>query len=704
MKKNIFSFLLILCVWIFPSLGFYGLAPAKGTNQVEKSLSSSNQKSALRCLKLAKDSASIKNWNAAASQASLGLSYDDSISDLWYMMALCENNSGGAKADVIPLVKNALEKNNWVNYFRDDARLLYADLLCDTGLFGQVESILDQEPKVLSCDADFVRAKAYYRTNSPDSILKARKKIDTARKLYPQDTRFPYLFFTMENPDSKDESLSVIKKFYIKQILQYDSPYPDENADLEILAASFASGADRLHLLESFKARNLSHPLYAKLAMEEGLLSESEALSYFTSFCDREIDFKYLVDFLSSLTEEDSVEKAADYLNAFSGSIFRDTDGDGIYNMYVKYSRGRPQIISYDKNQDGKENWKIVCDFGQPLSGHISEYKMDFSWGTYPYLKSCVFKDEKGNDKFTFDIVEDTFAWSPFSLIDEKEISSVTGKVFYFPQLNLKGADLTQELLIEKTRGFSTPTNERKNGRIYFATLDGKLQSAKYSQDGKVYAHAVFENDLPLYRLVDNDGDGIFETSEFYACDENNEMIHSMEDERAVLTKIYGLPSNAAPFYLRMIQVDRDKDSVADYTEEYTAGNGKISSWDNDNDGKWEVRYVRYGKSFDESGNEEPLKEDAMFYQNKNGNLVTITSFNKIPKIVKCANKVLNVTKDSAYMFYWVGKEGDSDFAKKISKAFVNIVAGQSIMINSDSGARVLLVKVNGCNFANVIE
>ena len=195
MKKNIFSFLLILCVWIFPSLGFYGLAPAKGANQVEKSLSSSNQKSALRCLKLAKDSASIKNWNAAASQASLGLSYDDSISDLWYMMALCENNSGGAKADVIPLVKNALEKNNWVNYFRDDARLLYADLLCDTGLFGQVESILDQEPKVLSCDADFVRAKAYYRTNSPDSILKARKKIDTARKLYPQDTRFPYLFF-----------------------------------------------------------------------------------------------------------------------------------------------------------------------------------------------------------------------------------------------------------------------------------------------------------------------------------------------------------------------------------------------------------------------------------------------------------------------------------------------------------------------------
>ena len=162
------------------------------------SAGAANRRTAVRCLKLAENYLSSRDFENAMVQAELGLSYDDTVSDLWYIKAAAKSELGAPRAEVLPLAVKALTEGEWVDYNRDGARILYADLLCDTGEGAQAVAVLDANPFIYSSDAEFIRTKAYYRMLTPESIEKARGKVNAARKIYPADMRFPRLFFTYE--------------------------------------------------------------------------------------------------------------------------------------------------------------------------------------------------------------------------------------------------------------------------------------------------------------------------------------------------------------------------------------------------------------------------------------------------------------------------------------------------------------------------
>ena len=160
------------------------------------SAGAANRKTAVRCLKLAENYLSSRDFENAMVQAELGLSYDDTVSYLLYIKAAAKSGLGAPRAEVLPLAVKALTEGEWVDYNRDGARILYADLLCDTGEGAQAVAVLDANPFIYSSDAEFIRTKAYYRMLTPESIEKARSKVNAARKIYPADMRFPRLFFT----------------------------------------------------------------------------------------------------------------------------------------------------------------------------------------------------------------------------------------------------------------------------------------------------------------------------------------------------------------------------------------------------------------------------------------------------------------------------------------------------------------------------
>ena len=120
MKKSIFA--VIFSVFLF-SLS------AQNSYQV------ANKNTAVRCLKLAENCLMSRDWNNALKQAELGLSYDDSISDLIYIKAAALMNMNSKKADVLGQINKAFELDNWVNNKKNGARILYADLLSDTGKY-----------------------------------------------------------------------------------------------------------------------------------------------------------------------------------------------------------------------------------------------------------------------------------------------------------------------------------------------------------------------------------------------------------------------------------------------------------------------------------------------------------------------------------------------------------------------------------------
>lgn len=716
------SFLSVLVA----SVALVMVAPVFGqgyyNDPLDDSARMANRRTALRYLSLAKNSAAKDDWSTVMTQVSSGIAYDDTVSDLWYMLAVAENNLGKTKSVVFSHVETAINENLWLDYNRDAARILYADILCDTCRYADVFAVLDGNgryidndafvngPYVYSSDAEYIRAKAYYRMGDKDSLIYARAKIDAARKLYPNDIRFPILFFTYENPSVANADVSRISRIFISQIMETSGGYYDGNStalttELEVLAIPFADARTRLVMLKSFRARGLRHPRFALLALQNKLLTEQQAFDYISDFADSNISYDLLLNFFSSITEEEVKKNIATYLNAYNGHISRDTDGDGISNLDILYQRGRPQVVYYDRNQDGSYEWSANCDFGNPVSGTLYGQRMNYTWGKFPSLRTVETYDMNGNAIQNFNLVPGGLNWSPFNMVVDFDIRKATGVNFYVPILNDEtevNGGIANESLINAASSVTVKSNERENATITFYVLSGQIQSAKYSQGNQQYAQAEFENGNPVLRVVDVDGDGVYETTEFYGVDKNGEMeVHALEDERVIMTNLFGQPSNASPYYLRMIQVDtQNLDSIPDFTEEYTARGGKITSWDTDGDGSWDIRYVRHSAPKDKK--DAPVVEEAMFF-NYNSELIRVKSENGVPVSVSTSIETFPIFEDDTYRFYWIGEKGTLALTKLSLQALnANGKQGGSVMV-TDKVHRVYAVRIGQQNFGMII-
>lgn len=684
----------------------YGLDPIKTGDVLKDSADLANRRTALRCLSNATGYASEKNFEAAMSQAKLGIAYDDSISDLWYVVAACGSALGESKADVLPVLERSLKGNNWVNYNRDNARLMAADILSDTCRSKEALAILDDKPALYSSDAEFVRVKSYYRLGDPASVSKARNKIDGARRIYPSDTRFPLVFFKYENPDEMDSSAKRIADYFISQITQYQEASPDKDAELEIYAASFADGQVKKRLLKSFHARGLEHPLYASEALSSDIIDQQHAFEYVCEFAEKEIDLELLKKVYGKITDPKVIEYSSKYFESFGGSLTQDTDGDGIANLLVKYVRGRPQKIVYDRNQDGKLEWTIDCDFGVPVSGSFTERDMSVVWDQFPFLSSLLFNSEGhktlAGEKFSF--AGESLLWTPIVIQIEDFISKKAGVDFFYPVLNENVPEVSNSQLLDSASAFEIDLSARNGEKIHFMLLGGNVTQAMYYRNNVLYAQAQFEGNIPVLRVVDCDNDGVFETTEFYDIDQKGNMeVHSLKDERTIMQNLYGVPSSGAEFYLRMVQIDTNGDTVPDFTEEYLEHGGKITSWDTDSSGKWNVRHVVYPG--------EVNKEDSMFYISPKNYLVTVTSVDGIPTKVVCGNDELLVSRGLSERFFWLSKN-ETEFSGKVfeelERKTVEVLEGISSQgvssIVEHSGKRVMCVRIEDKDYAVLVE
>ena len=702
MKRILSAFLLSVSFFAF------ALDPIKSGDALKDSADLANRRTALRCLSNATNYASEKNYEAAMSQAQLGIAYDDSISDLWYVVAASSSAVGKTKAEILPVLEKSLRINNWVNYNRDNARLMAADILCETGNLARALNLLDSKPMLYSSDAEFVRVKIYYRIGDAESVSKARNKIDGARRIYPSDTRFPLVFFKFENPDALDATAKRLADGFIGQISQYQEASPDKNAELEVYAASFAEGEKKVRMLKSFAARGLEHPLYAQEALKAGLIDQQHAFEYLCNFAEKEIDVQMFKNLLSKMEDERVVEYISKYMESFGGSFSEDTDGDGNANLLVKYTRGRPQEIFYDRNQDGKLEWTVDCDFGVPVAGKLEEKNMYFEWAQFPFLSSLAFSssDKKtlAGEKFTFS--GESLKWTPVLIERDDFISIKTGKDFFYPALNNNISGISNSELLDAASGFEIDSLKMEGEKICFILLGGNVTQAMYYRDNVLYAQAQFEGNIPVLRVVDFDNDGVFETTEFYDLDEKGDMnVHSLSDERAIMQNLYGVPSSGAEFYLRMVQIDTDRDTVPDFTEEYLPGGGKITSWDTDSNGKWNVRHVVYAKD------SEGKKEDSMFYLLPKNYLVTISSLNGVPVKVSCGVEDYSVSLAQSGSLYWLSKN-DVDLESRKMILLENKVLDSLdkadvqglTQIVEESGLRAICIRIAENNFAILID
>jgi tetratricopeptide (TPR) repeat protein len=164
-------------------------------------IESANARTATRYLELAQASVDSGDWKRASDRAAQGLTYDDTISDLWFIRAYAEQQRSTPPYIVVPYVRSALESDQWIAYHRDAARLLYAGLLADTREPQKALALLDEAPPIQSLEADFIRAQSLYRIATPASREQGRalaQAVLRTAQMGPWKEQFILLFFRWE--------------------------------------------------------------------------------------------------------------------------------------------------------------------------------------------------------------------------------------------------------------------------------------------------------------------------------------------------------------------------------------------------------------------------------------------------------------------------------------------------------------------------
>ena len=270
---------------------------------------------------------------------------------------------------------------------------------------------------------------------------------------------------------------------------------------------------------------------------------------------------------------------------------------------------------------------------------------------------------------------------------------------FFIPEILDDFNLIDESMLFSACASYEVPSDERGGAEIRFYVLDGTIQTAEYEADGKIYARTMFENGFPIMRSVDNDGDGIFETAETFGYDSTNTLGMSKEESSTLMKNLFGRPSAESGIYIKMIQIDRNADTVPDFTEEYLAFGGKISSWDNDGDGKWNVQYKRYPRENADS----PLIEDSLFYAGADKKPVTVTAWDGQPVKVQSASQPMYIIHGKSSSFYWIGEEGSEDDEYFIlEKLGENAVQGMTDIFQRGND-RMFAVKIGGNIYAQIL-
>ncbi len=347
---------------LFAIVPVYAQAMLQGKPGTEPLAEAANRRTALICLEQGNEAKKQGHWVDVYEKSSLGVAYDGHIPDLWLLRAEAAAELNRPKVEIISYVEAALNTSGWIQDRTDSARLLYADLLSDTCEWRKSQIVLEVEPRLTSNDADFVRAKNFYRSGNLEA---ARKIVRDAKTLYPDDGRFQLLFLQRERNNTGSREVAAYAASLLKTHTLWSGEYPE----ILVQAAHYsATDEERIRLLKAYAAQGLQDELHTVLSLRYEIISENTAFELMVGFAEKGLMYEHLREFVSLLKTEEVKTKVREWLGAFAGVLIFDTNHDGIPDLSAEYKRGRASFIRYDENQDGLSSWQAFCDFGVPFS------------------------------------------------------------------------------------------------------------------------------------------------------------------------------------------------------------------------------------------------------------------------------------------------------------------------------------------------
>lgn len=677
------AYVVALCIFVFFAIIPVSAQKAQSNKNAEPHPEAANRRTALICLDQSKDAKAQNHWLDVFEKASLGVSYDNHIPDLWLLCAESAVELNRPKFEIISYVATALNEPNWIQDNTEKARLLYADLLSDTCEWRDSLSILDTEPKLISNDADFVRAKDYYRSGN---LAEARKVVRNAKTLYPDDGRFQLLFLERERRNTSNREVAIYAASLLKTHTLWSGKFPE----ILVQAANYStSNEERSRLLKAYAAQGLADEQHTVLSLKYGIISDNTAFELMVGFAEKGLNYEYLREFVSLLKDPEVKTKAKEWLGAFAGVLIFDTNHDGITDLAAEYKRGRASFIRYDANQDGLSSWQAFCDFGVPFSLALSERNLTIDYGIYPSMNRV----SDNNSGVVYELTADSTMWTPLNIVMAPFEN--LGIKFFIPSPKEKVA-LPQENVIRAFASSMTiATQEREEGSIRFSLLDGVPQTAVYYQKNVPYAYGFFEDGKLQFRTVDVDDDGFFELTETYECNpyKVGQYLSTLEQQKLCKDLFGAQDSLVGTYRTRMIH-DTNKDGRSDSTIEFLGAGERVISWDLEPDGAWDIRSIIRADSQIDQFIHPVTKEE-----------ITIKNSKGIPVAIISPLGEQAVIQDEFFAnLFWIEEAQSYDISQQLINYFnLSPDPGVSIL-DSIEGKRLLAVHIGDYYFGEVFD
>ncbi|MBQ5780660.1 MAG: hypothetical protein IIW10_01760, partial [Spirochaetaceae bacterium] len=237
--------------------------------------STTDRETAITYMGFAKQCFENGDYISALTYSETGLRYDNSISDLHFLVAISGEKLGAKGFKIMESMRLAFENDDWILPNEVECRTFYAKMLCRTNEFAIAVDFLDASPKIHSADGNFLRAQALYMLGKSDEAFTI---IDASTKIFPRDSRFPMLFFQHEHYD-----IMGIKRDYASLILRNIAFWGDQNPEIYLAAAPFSeSDEERKNFLLAYQAAHKNENTFmdmrfSALALEDGIISEADA-------------------------------------------------------------------------------------------------------------------------------------------------------------------------------------------------------------------------------------------------------------------------------------------------------------------------------------------------------------------------------------------------------------------------------------------
>lgn len=664
-----------------------------------KEVADANRRTANRCLNLAEKCMLGDDWQNAYNQTELGLAYDDSISDLHYIKALAQSNMNYKRRDVLNTIERAFELGNWINYNENGARVLYADVLSEIGQYDKSLEILDSKPFIYTADAEFIRIKNYYRMGTVDAIQQARVKLNNSRKIYPADKRFPQLFFYFEmnfmNYAEQNvtgfelpEIVQTIAESYIVNLPDYEN----QDVDTEIIALMFTKGEQQVRLLKAIGEKNQNTPLFALAGLKTGILSEEKAYNLFFDASNDVYYLNILESFVKLIKNEGLKKNLYDLLKSFTGTLYVDEDLDLRHELKITYERGRATSVSFDVDNDDILDLYAECDFGTPFYIKLENINVDLTYDIYPSVNKVANKTTKTN----FYFLNSEFNFEPFEMIADKVFANLNVS-FFIPYINQEIVFPDDFMLVDKAACIEIPTAERDNSKVAYTVFEGRPVFASFSNNYEKYAYATIEPGCPFIRYLDSDSDGYYETAETYDID--SQSYFNSNENQQLIKNIFGENTFSSTLFLSKIEIDRNKNTIKEFKEEYLPNNGKITYWDNDDNGIWDCEYMRYPDNYSSE-----IIEKSTFIDKNGENIITLELRAEKPVSILYHGKENPVVKGYKENYYWIGEKGDSEQEDKIASTIgINPVNGEIKFIEYNQTERLLAIRIDESIYCRVV-